>query len=166
MRQGQLFSDKEAAKMERGNAKKNDLIELPFTKKLQYGISKDGFVIGGLHWCLEGKKYNYCFIFDHSNGHAHQRHDRFDIKRMNKHYGGKQPMMRDSVIEVKRHLGSYQRDNKLRLSYVQSMSLVASVHASLCYMSDAKRKEKNIIKLGNKGGWFKYRWVAKGLLRD
>ncbi len=46
-------------------------------------------------------QYDYVFLLDHSCGHDKQREDGLNAQKMGKGYGGKQPVMRDTVISKK-----------------------------------------------------------------
>ena len=85
-----------------------------------------GFAAWGLHWCsilkaINGDKYDYCFIIEHSSGHGHLWPDGLNIERISRHYRGKQPMMRDSIILGNTYLDPFQHDNKLKAGATQSM---------------------------------------------
>jgi hypothetical protein len=43
-------------------------------------------------------QYDYLFLFDRSCGHDKQREDGLNIQKMSKLYGGKQSIMRDTVL--------------------------------------------------------------------
>ena len=75
MREGKSYVDRESAELKRGNALKQELKESPFSRKLEYGSSKDGYwsyedMVIQLEDCvdvlkaLNGGKYDYCFLFD------------------------------------------------------------------------------------------------------
>ncbi len=69
----------------------------------QYAHSKKGWVLPDGVDCLMVlyPQYDYVFLFDHSCGHDKQREDGLNAQKMGKRYGGKQPVMRDTVISKK-----------------------------------------------------------------
>jgi len=97
-RDGEYF-DKVAAKEVYGDAKKKDLTESPFVRKLEYGSNKDGYWTGNhmivqLEDCIDcleviyRDQYDFLFLFDHSSGHAKKRINGLDAAGMNKSHGG------------------------------------------------------------------------------
>ena len=131
-RKGQFYKDREAAELKRGNAKKEDLTCSPFSRKLDYGINKEGYwtyeeMVMQFEDCVDvlkainGDKYDYCFLFDHSNGHDRLRPDGLSLSKISKYYGGKQPLMRSTTIEHVSYLGPYNHDKKLKVGDIQSM---------------------------------------------
>ena len=69
----------DAAVLKCGNAMKGNLGESPFCRKIDNGSSKDGnwsyedMVIqlkdcADMFRSINGDKFDYCFLFDHSNG--------------------------------------------------------------------------------------------------
>jgi hypothetical protein len=46
-------------------------------------------------------KFNFVFMFDHSQGHACKRKHALNAQQMSNSYGGAQPRMRDTVIMAK-----------------------------------------------------------------
>ena len=54
--------------------------------------------------------YDFVFLFDHSAGHAKQRPDGLNQHRMNQSFGGKIPLMRDTLIaQEEGYLGQFPR---------------------------------------------------------
>ena len=89
---------------------KPDLVNLPFIRELEYGTQMEGYwtydrMILQLEDCIDCLAVlfphcEYLFLFDHSNGHDRQREDALNPNKMNKEWGGSQPKMRDTKIEV------------------------------------------------------------------
>ena len=73
---------------------------------------------------INGEKYDYCFLFDHSNGHDRLRPDGLNLNKISKYFGGKQPAMRDSVIEDESYLGPFDHERKLKVGDIQQMTWV------------------------------------------
>ena len=132
-RNGQNYVDVSAAEAKRGNASKEKLTESPFSRKLEYGSLKEGYwsyedMVIQLEDCVDvlkainGEKYDYCFLFDHSNGHDRLREDGLNLNNINKYYGGNQPHMRDTIIADESFLGPYMHDKKLKVGDTQQMS--------------------------------------------
>ena len=90
---------------------------------------------------INGDKYDYCFLFDHSNGHDRLRPDGLNLNRISKYYGGKQPHMRNSTIEDDSYLGPYNHTQKLKIGDIQSMSWTGEEMEGPYYMT-AVQKEK------------------------
>jgi hypothetical protein len=49
-------------------------------------------------------EFDFVFLFDHSAGHARQRPDGLNQHRMNKAFGGKAVLMRDTLIQQEVYL--------------------------------------------------------------
>ena len=94
---------------------------------------------------IYGDKFDYCFLFDHSNGHDRQRPDGLNVNKVSKYYGGKQPSMRDSEIQNDSYLGPYNHPRILRVGEVQKMTWTDNGEG-LYYMSNEMRQEKKIDK--------------------
>ena len=152
-RRGKYYMDEEAATKKRGNAKKEDLKSSPFSKKFEYGANKDGYwtyedMVLQLEDCvdvlkaLNGDKYDYCFLFDHSNGHDRLRPDGLNVSNISKYYGGKQPHMRMTKIEDESYLGPYEHDHKLKVGDIQSMSWNNENDQGPYYMNTPTKEKK------------------------
>ena len=151
-RTGKQYKDLDAATLKRGNANKVDLVESPFSRKIEYGNSKDGYwsyedMVLQLEDCvdvlraLNSDKFDYCFLFDHSNGHDRQRPDGLNVNKISKYYGGKQPLMRDSEILTEDFLGPFEHDKKLKVGDVQKMSWIGEDDGPY-YMNDSMKEDK------------------------
>jgi len=118
-RRGKKYKDEEAAISRLGTAYKKDLLKSPFIKEFEYGASNEGY------WCYDHMvlhfedvvdclitlypQYDYLFLFDHSCGHDKQREDGLNVQKMSKLYGGKQPIMRNTVLTKEEgFLGPYR----------------------------------------------------------
>ena len=156
-RKGEQYKDVEAATLKRGNSSKKDLEVSPFSRKLEYGNSKDGYwsyedMVLQLEDCVDvlkainGDKYDYCFLFDHSNGHDRLRPDGLNINKISKYYGGKQASMRDTTILDDNYLGPFNHDKKLKIGYVQKMSWEGEDCDGPYYMSNSMRLTKEFDK--------------------
>ena len=110
-RRGEVYFDREAAKAVNDCQLKKDLIESPLVRTFDYGGSK-GYWMGNhiiqqeedVTDCLKttlGTGFEYCYLFDHSSGHAKKRENGLDVKKMNVSWGG-QSVVRNSIIERKR----------------------------------------------------------------
>ena len=150
-RRGKHYKDVQAAELKRGNSQKKDLETSPFSIKFEYGNSKNGYwsyedMVLQLEDCVDvlrainGDKYDYCFLFDHSNGHDGLRPDGLNLNKISKYFGGKQPSMRDSVIKDESYLGPYQHENKLKVGDIQSMTWTDGDNGPY-YMSQSKREQ-------------------------
>ena len=156
-RQGQLYMDGESAIKKRGNAKKENLLMCPFSKKFEYGNNKEGYwtyedMVLQLEDCVDvlktinGDKYDYCFIFDHSNGHDRLRPDGLNVNKISKYFGGKQPHMRNTTIEDESYLGPYNHKHKLKVGDVQSMSWIEDEKGPY-YMNTRIAESKKLDKI-------------------
>ena len=162
-RKGEKYKDIEAAVLKRGNADKQDLEISPFSRKIEYGNSKDRYwsyedMVLQLEDCVDvlrainGYKFDYCFLFDHSNGHDRQRPDGLNINKVSKYYGGKQPHMRDSVIMDESYLGPFEHDKKLKVGDTQIMSWVNDADGPY-YMSRSMKEAKNLRLMAQLKKW-------------
>ena len=98
---------------------------------------------------IYGEKFDYCFLFDHSNGHDRQRPDGLNVNKISKYYGGKQPSMRDSDIKNDSYLGPYNHPRKLRVGDVQKMTQSDNEEGPY-YMSSEMRESKKFDKSDGK----------------
>ena len=92
-RRGEAYYDREAAKAVSDCKLKKDLIESPLVRTFDYGGSK-GYWMGNhiiqqvedVTDCLKttlGTGFEYCYLFDHSSGHAKKHENGLDVKKMN-----------------------------------------------------------------------------------
>ena len=119
---------------------------------IDYGNSKYGYwscedMVLQLEGCVDvlkainGDKFDYCFLFDHSNGHDRLRQDGFNANKINKYFGGKQSKMKDGRIIDKTYLGPYEHGKKLKIGDTQTMAQAVDQDGP-CYMSDNTKEAK------------------------
>ena len=141
LRKGEFYKDEEAANDFNGDALKRNLSSSPFSVLFDYGKAKSGFwgyrhMICQLEDCVDclrvlfpGKNeekflYDFVFEFDHSAGHAKKRPNGLSANSPNIHYGGKQAVMRDTIItDEETELGSCP-ERVLNVGDVQSFVFV------------------------------------------
>ena len=149
------YSDKVAAQKVHGNSKKAPLTKSPFIRYLHYGANCEGYwsydnMIIQAEDCIDCLKsmfedrYEYTFLFDHSNGHDRMRPDGLNARRVSKQFGGKQPKMRNSKIENESYLGPYER--VLNVGDVQSMTF-NDTDIGPIYMTEQQRMLRKYDKL-------------------
>ena len=91
-RRGESYIDKDAAVLKRGKPTKDPLVTSPFVRTLEYGSGNSGYwsyddMILQLEDCVDclkainNEKYDYLFLFDHSNGHDRLRPDGLSEKK-------------------------------------------------------------------------------------
>ena len=90
---------------------------------------------------MNGDKYDYLFLFDHSNGHDRVRPDALSASAIRKGYGGSQQKMRLSVIKDNTYLGPFDHPSKLKVGNTQTMVFDLS-HSGPFYMSDREKQDK------------------------
>jgi hypothetical protein len=130
MRLNKKYVDEEAGIAVHGTAVKKPLEKSQFVIFFELGINNDGY------WtynhmacqfedcidCLETlyPQFDFCFTFDHSQGHAKKRASGLDASAMNFGYGGVQPAMDPSIIkEEEGYLGVFDHPAKLKKGNVQ-----------------------------------------------
>ena len=129
-RQDKQYIDEVSAITKRGTAKKDNLTTSPFRRDLQYGANNEGYwsyedMIIQVEDCIDclraihGDTYQFLFLFDHSNGHDRTAPDALKADAISKYHGGKQPIMRDSIILDKSYLGPFHHDTKLQIGNTQ-----------------------------------------------
>ena len=129
-RRGESYIDKDAAVLKRGKPTKDPLVTSPFVRTLEYGSGNSGYwsyddMILQLEDCVDclkainNEKYDYLFLFDHSNGHDRLRPDGLSEKKILKYFGGKQPVMRNTKIEDETYLGPFDHPLKLKVGDTQ-----------------------------------------------
>ena len=136
-RRDKEYIDRDSAISKNGSPKKQDLKHSPFRRDLQYGASNEGYwtykdMIIQVEDCIDclkaihKDKFQYLFLFDHSNGHDRAPPDALKADAIRRNYGGKQPRMRNSTIETTSYLGPFQHDTKLNVGDVQCMTFAAT----------------------------------------
>ena len=117
-RRGKKYVDQQAARDKLGSADKKDLKDSPFVREFEYGANNDGYwqyewMVLQLEDCVDvvkaihNSEFEFLFLFDHSCGHDRKQPDGLTVASMNKGYKGKQPHMRNSIIESKSYLGPF-----------------------------------------------------------
>jgi hypothetical protein len=102
---------------------KSAIAKIGITKKAPY----DGYwtyesMVLQLEDTLNYPAYDLLFLFDHSNAHDRLQPDGLNINKVNKYYGGKQAMMRDSVLDTAECFGPYHDENyNLQIGSTQRM---------------------------------------------
>ena len=76
--------------------------------------------------CIDVLKYLYqqfdfVFFFNHSNGHDRLQPDGLNINKISKTYGGKQPIMRDSLLTTDLLRPYHNKDYPLQVGMKQCM---------------------------------------------
>ena len=90
------------------------------------------------------------FLFDHSNGHDCVAPDALNPTAISKTFGGKQPLMQNSVIANSTYLGPYQHDSKLKVGETQSM-IFSHTDTGPFYLHPSERQSQKFDSiLGNK----------------
>jgi hypothetical protein len=127
------YSDENATISKSGTKTKPVLTRSPFVQTFDYGNNNDGYwtydcMVMQMEDCIDCLQILYpsfdiCFLFDYSSGHDWLQPDGLNSNRINKNFGGKQPIMWSSVIKTKEYLGPFHSDQyKLQVSDTQSMT--------------------------------------------
>ena len=151
-RKGNKYSDEKAAVSMNGKADKKELTTSPFVTELEYGQNKEGYwsyyqMVLQLEDCIDVLKWAYpdfdfIFLFDHSNGHDRFQPDGLNMKKVSSKYGGKQPVMRSSLLSSKDFFGPYHTPSyPLQVGYTQLMQFTEN-DPGPCYLSEAIRVAK------------------------
>jgi hypothetical protein len=112
-----MYFDLEAAKAVQDNVYKLDLVEDPLVRLFEFG-GGNGYWSGNhiiiqiedVMDCLKhlhGDQYKYCFLFDHSSGHAKKRENGLDAKKMNVSWGGNMSMRNTHIESYHGFIGPY-----------------------------------------------------------
>jgi hypothetical protein len=154
------YKDEKSAIAKLGTTKKAPLTESPFTRFFEYGQNNDGY------WTYESMvlqledvvdcltvlypDYEYLFLFDHSNGHDRLQPNGLNVNRVNKYYGGKQAVMRDSVLNSPGCFGPYHNETfDLQLGSTQRM-VYKGTDPGPFYMGTAERESRREDKKNGK----------------
>ena len=151
-RENKHYIDEDAAKSKTGTSKKANLKHSPFRCDLEYGANNEGYwtyddMIMQVEDCIDclkvinEDKYQYLFLFDHSNGHDRAAPDALKAELIRKNYGGKQPQMRHSIIDNETYLGPYNHTNKLKVGQIQHMNFTQTDDGPF-YLSPQQRQEQ------------------------
>jgi hypothetical protein len=85
-------------------------------------------------------EFDFVFLFDHSAGHARQQPDGLNQHRMNKAFGGKAVLMRDTLIQQEQgFLDHFPRI--LQPGDIQSLVFLPASDAGPFWMSDAEKED-------------------------
>ena len=105
---GVASGDVNAAKSVRETEEKQPLTNSPFIREFEYGANNKGYwsykhMVLQIGDCIDVMHalypdYNVLFLFDHSCGHDRQREDGLNVENMSKNYGGKQSLLRPTLI--------------------------------------------------------------------
>jgi len=144
------YADEKAAISLRGTADKQPLKETPFVREFEYGANNEGYwsyehMVLQMEDCLDVMRvlypqYEVLLLFDHSCGHDRQREDGLNVENMSKSYGGKQRIIRPSLIkEENGYLGRFNR--KLQRGDTQNFVFSANDDGPF-WMNESEREEK------------------------
>jgi hypothetical protein len=147
---------------------KKILTTSPFVQSFEYGNSNEEYwsyecMVLQLEDCIDCLQvlfpsYEYLFLFDHSNGHDRMQPEGLNTKRINKNFGGKQPMMRPSKLTNKHCFGPYHNKTfKLQLGDTQHMNFT-DLDMGPFYFT---KKEKEDRKLDGQTGKYCKRPILK-----
>ena len=157
-----FYSDVDAAKLLHGNASKPDLTKSPFVEELEYGASKEGYwtyekmvlqledIMDVLHYFFEDK-YQFVFLFDHSNGHDRLQPNGLSCTKIRKNWGGKQPIMRDTAL-TRHEIGPFnEKCMNLAPGHMQSMYFSDKSNGPIEFKNEGERNARKFDKkTGNK----------------
>ena len=126
-RTNQEYADRESAINKTGSALKSKLKTSPFQHDLEYGANNEGYwtyenMIIQVEDCIDclkainGDKYQYLFLFDHSNGHDRTTEDALKADAICKTYSRKQTTIHDSTILDSSFPGLFTHNTKLKVS--------------------------------------------------
>ena len=142
--------DRESAISKTGSAIKSQLKTSPFCRDIQYDTNHEGYwtyedMVVQVEDCIDclkvvhQDKYQYLFLFDHSNGHDRCAPDALKADSIRISQSGKHPKMQSSTILSSSYLGPYQHSNKLKIGETQQMTF-APTDNSPFYLSPSKRE--------------------------
>jgi hypothetical protein len=170
-RKNEHYLDTLSAKKKNGNTKKPKLTHSPFSRKLEYGANGEGYwtyecmvlQMEDVVDCLKViyPDYDFVMLFDHSNGHDRMQPDGLNSGKIGKLYGGKQPHMRDSVIDDDACFGEYHSaDYELQHRKTQTMTFHEEDIGPF-YLSAIERQKR---RYDRKTGKFRTRDILKNKL--
>ena len=148
-REGKAYSDEEAAINVNSTKMKPPLTSTPFVRELEYGKNRDGYwnydrMLLQFEDIIDVLKviypdFNFIFLFDHSNGHNRMQPNSLNVNKISIRYGGKQPHMRDAVIDDPSLLGPFHTsDYALQLGSTQKMQYTTEDEGP-CYLNESER---------------------------
>jgi hypothetical protein len=167
------YLDEEAAQLKHGTTKKSMLTSSPFTRLLEYGINGEGYwtyesMIIQLEDCMDclsvlHPSLDFVYLFDHSNGHDRLQPNGLSSTRISKYYGGKQPIMRDSVLTDIKCFGPFHDHTyPLQFNSTQSMIFQTTDPGPFYLTEDDRQKRKHDIRTGR----MKKKFKVKSQLRE
>ena len=156
-RKNKDYIDREAAISKYGKATKPKLKCSPFRRDLEYGANNEGYwtyenMILQVEDCIDclravnDDKFQYLFLFDHSNGHDRSAPDALKVDAIRKNYGGSQPKMRNTTILDQSFLGPHQHNQKLKVGQTQSM-VFTNTDDGPFYLSHEERQSRKFDKV-------------------
>ena len=159
-RVGKKYSDELAAMDKRGTSAKQPLDSSPFVVQFEYGINSEGYwtydhMVLQFEDCVDVVKvlypeYDYIFLFDHSCGHDRKRPDGLCANSIRKGFGGKQPRMRNTVIESDSYLGRFRHGLTLPVGSIQTMVFSSSDAGPFVMTAEEKELNRNDRQKGKK----------------
>ena len=171
-RNNKKYSDESSAVIKNGNSKKPKLTTSPFVRKMEYGNTHEGYwtyecmilqledVIDILKF--EFPDFDFVFLFDHSNGHDRLRPNGLNINKIGIKFGGKQPVMRDSLLNERKYFGPYHTSAyPLQPGMCQSMQFQPN-DSGPCYLTE---EDRLVQRLDRNNGEMKKRFVTKDELK-
>ena len=90
---------------------------------------------------INGEKYDYCFLFDHSNGCDRFKPYDFNLNKISKYFEGKQMSMRDSTIYIMNHILVHS-SMKIIKNWGYSVNIMGKSSWRSFYMSQEQRDQK------------------------
>jgi hypothetical protein len=157
-REGEKYKACESAVVINGNEEKKRITDnSPFIRYFEVGAEKEGYWNHD-HMALQTEDVVDCIkllyphhdillVFDQSSGHARKRHDSLNVVGLNGNWGGKQKIMRDSII-VEGCLGPY--DALLTIGDTQSMVFSASDDGPINIPINMRESKKLDVVIGRK----------------
>ena len=91
---------------------------------------------------IHGEKYDFLFLFDHSNGHDHVATDALNANLIRKNFAGKQPKMKPSLMEDSSYLGPHHHNQKLKVGQTQTM-IFQHTNTGPFYLNKAEQNNRN-----------------------
>ena len=154
----QKYSDVSAAVTKNGSEFKRKLTKSPFVRGLEYGNNHDGYwtyesMVLQLEDCIDvlshtHPQFEYLFLFDHSNGHDRLQPQGLSISKISIKHGGKQPIMRDSLLTYNEFGPFHSSSSLLQPGMCQSMQFKAT-YSGPCYLNDEEKIARKLdVRLG------------------
>lgn len=159
-RKEKKYIDEAAATKYRGKGANKDILNVnPFVLEFEYGAANEGYwnyehMVLQLDDCVDVVKflypqYDFLFLFDHSCGHDKQREDGLNVENMSKSYGGKQSVLRPTLIkEASGYLGPFPRS--LDPGDTQFMDFQPNDDGPFWMSREEKERKRNDLVIPNK----------------